>query len=81
MRLVWFTTTLSILGYTALAFDTWVHGAPRVSNHHPDIILAGLAVTGLVIAQQVRRIRALTAATEPAAGHCRDSQTRTSAME
>jgi serine/threonine-protein kinase len=81
VRLVWFTTTLSILGYSALAFDTWVHGAPHVSNHHPDIILAGLAVTGLVIAQQVRRIRALTAATEPAAGHWQDGQASTSLME
>ena len=35
----------------------------------------------VVIAQQVRRICALTAATEPAAGHCQDSQTSTSAME
>lgn len=77
VRLVWFTTTLSILGYTALAIDAWMRCAPRVSNHHPDIILAGLAVTGLVIAQQVRRIRALTAAREPAASHSREIQTRT----
>jgi serine/threonine protein kinase len=77
VRLVWFTTTLSILGYTALAVDAWMRGAPRVSNHHPDIILAGLAVTGLVIAQQVRRIRALTAAREPAASHAREGQTQT----
>ncbi len=78
VRLVWFTTKLSILGYSVLAFDTWVHGAPHISNHHPDIILAGLAVTGLVIAQQVRRIRALTAATAPAAGNWQDGQASTS---
>jgi len=77
VRMVWFTTTLSILGYSALAADAWVHGAPHISNHHPDIILAGLAVTGLVIAQQVRRIRALTAATEPAASLWQDGQTST----
>ena len=44
---------------------SWLRDAPRGSNHHPDIILAGLALTGLVVAQQVRRIRALTEAGEP----------------
>jgi len=77
VRMVWFTTTLSILGYSALATDAWLHGAPHVTNHHPDIILAGLAVTGLVIAQQVRRIHALTAAREPSASHAREGQTQT----
>ena len=59
VRLVWLTTALSMLGYWLLAIDAWLRNAPRDSNHHPDIVLAGLAVTGLVIAQQVRRIRAL----------------------
>ena len=53
-------------GLPLLAIDAWLRDAPQDSNHHPDIILAGLAVTGLVIAQQVRRIRALSAAREPA---------------
>ena len=65
VRLVWLTTALSMLGYGILAIDAWLRDAPRDSNHHPDIVLAGLAVTGLVIAQQVRRIRALSAAKEP----------------
>ena len=66
VRLVWLTTALSMLGYGILAIDAWLRDAPRDSNHHPDIVLAGLAVTGLVIAQQVRRIRAFSAAREPA---------------
>jgi serine/threonine-protein kinase len=65
VRLVWLTTVVSMSGYSLMAFDAWLRDAPRDSNHHPDIILAGLAVTGLVVAQQVRRIRALTAAARP----------------
>jgi serine/threonine-protein kinase len=68
VRLVWITTAASILGYSALALDAWLWDAPRDSNHHPDIVLAGLAVTGLIVAQQVRRIRAVTAAGQPAGG-------------
>ena len=66
VRLVWLTTALSMLGYLILATDAWLRDAPRDRNDHPDIVLAGLAVTGLVIAQQLRRIRALSAAKEPA---------------
>jgi serine/threonine-protein kinase len=66
VRLVWLTTALSIVGYGILAIDAWQRGVPQDKNHHPDIVLAGLAVTGLVIAQQVRRFRALSAASEPA---------------
>jgi serine/threonine-protein kinase len=65
VRLVWLTTVLSMVGYGILAIDAWLRAAPHDSNHHPDIVLSGLAVTGLVIAQQVRRIRALSAAKEP----------------
>jgi hypothetical protein len=65
VRLVWMMTALSMLGYGVLAIDAWLRGAPRDKNHHPDIVFAGLAVTGLVIAQQVRRIRALSAARDP----------------
>jgi hypothetical protein len=67
VRLVWLTAVLSMLGYIVLAADVLLRNAPRDSNHHPDIILAGLAVTGLVVARQVRRIRALTEAGEPPA--------------
>ena len=66
VRLVWLTTAVSMLGYLVLAVDAWLRDAARDANHHPDIVLAGLAVTGLVVAQQVRRIRALTTAGHPA---------------
>ena len=65
VRLVWLSSVVSIVGYSLLALDTKLRLAASSSNHHPDIILAALALTGLVIAQQVRRIRALTAATDP----------------
>ncbi len=61
VRLVWLTTALAMLGYSILATDAYLRGLPRDSNHHPDIILTALAVTGLIIAQQVRKVRALTA--------------------
>jgi serine/threonine-protein kinase len=65
VRLVWFTTGLSMVGYCLLAVDAYLRNIRYDDNHHPDIVLAGLAVTGLVIAQQVRRIRALAAAKAP----------------
>jgi serine/threonine-protein kinase len=66
VRLVWLTTGVSMVGYSLVAVDAWLHDTPRDANHHPDMILMGLAVTGLVVAQQVRRIRAMTAAGQPA---------------
>jgi serine/threonine-protein kinase len=66
VRLVWLTTGLSMIGYSLLAVDAYLRNIRYDDNHHPDIVLAGLAVTGLVIAQQVRRIRALSAARGPA---------------
>ncbi|WP_165228948.1 serine/threonine-protein kinase [Aquisphaera insulae] len=60
LRLVWLTAGLSILGYSALILDAWLRGAPQDHNSHPNIVLSCLAVTGLVVAQQVRRTRALT---------------------
>ncbi|MFO0958351.1 MAG: serine/threonine-protein kinase [Isosphaeraceae bacterium] len=55
-RLVWLTTALSVAGYLAIAYPR-----PEEPNHHPDIIAALLLVTGLVVAQHVRRMRALSA--------------------
>jgi serine/threonine-protein kinase len=60
VRLVWLTTALAMLSYSILAADAFLRGLPRDSNHHPNIILTALAVTGLIIAQQVRGRRALT---------------------
>ena len=65
VRLVRLATVVSMVGYTLLVTDLLLRDVPRGSNHHPDIVLMGLALTGLVIAQQVRRIRSLTAANQP----------------
>ena len=59
VRLVWFTTFLAMSCYAALAFDsyvqhTWVH------KQYPNAFLAALAVTGFVVARQVRRMGSLS---------------------
>jgi serine/threonine-protein kinase len=64
VRLVWLTTALSIIGYSALALDAFLRGVRVDSNHHPNIVIAVLAVTGFVVDLQVRRIRALSAASD-----------------
>jgi hypothetical protein len=60
IRVVWFTTAISMLGYGALAFDTWRRGGLTDSNHYPNVILPVLVVLGFLNGQQVRRIRALS---------------------
>lgn len=60
IRLVWFTTAISMLGYGILAFETWRREGPTDSNHYPNIILPALVVLGFLIGQQVRQIRALS---------------------
>ncbi len=60
IRVVWFTTGISMLGYAALAFDTWRRGGLTDSNHYPNVILPVLVVLGFLNGQQVRRIRALS---------------------
>jgi serine/threonine-protein kinase len=62
VRLVWLTTAFSLAGYTALVTDAWLRNVQHDSNHHPDIVLTGLVVSGFVVAQQVRRLRVLTEA-------------------
>lgn len=56
VRLVWWTTALAIAGYLAIAYPK-----PAAPNHHPNVIAGLLLVTGLVVAQQVRRLRSLSA--------------------
>jgi tRNA A-37 threonylcarbamoyl transferase component Bud32 len=60
VRLVWLTTGLSMAGFAALALDVFRRGVPTGSNHHPNIFLAALGVTGFVIAYQVKRNWALS---------------------
>jgi serine/threonine-protein kinase len=65
VRLVWLTTALAMAGYAALALDVSLRRQHLDSNHHPNILLAALAVTGFVVAQHVRRIWALGASIDP----------------
>ena len=66
IRLVWFTTAISMIGYGGLAFETWRKNHVTDSNHYPNIILPALVVLGFLIGQQVRRIRALSPVDIPA---------------
>ena len=65
IRVVWFTTAISMLGYGALAFHTWSRGGLTDSNHYPNVILPVLVVMGFLNGQQVRRIRALLPVERP----------------
>jgi serine/threonine-protein kinase len=56
VRLVWVTTALAIAGFLALAYPR-----PTVSAFHPNVVVILLAVTGYVVAQQVRRFQSLNA--------------------
>ena len=61
IRLVWFTTAISMLGYGSTGLRNLADAAGLTdSNHYPNIILPALVVLGFLIGQQVRRIRALT---------------------
>jgi serine/threonine-protein kinase len=59
VRLVWFSTGLSMACYAVLAMNSysrhdWVH------YQYPNAFLAALAVTGFVVARQVRRMGSLS---------------------
>jgi eukaryotic-like serine/threonine-protein kinase len=59
VRLVWFTTGLSMICYAIIAIDSnnlhpWVH------KQYPNAFLAALVVTGFVVARQVRRMGSLS---------------------
>ncbi len=65
--LVWFTTGLSIVCYLLLYFDSVLHRVPvppelvtREEWQYPNIFVASLALTGFVVARQVKRILALS---------------------
>jgi serine/threonine-protein kinase len=60
VRLVWLTTAWAVAGYASLALDAFLRGVSSDSNHHPNIVMAALAVTGFVVAHQVKRIWALS---------------------
>jgi len=61
VRLVWFTTVLAEVGYGFLYVDHWRHQAAAWRPaQYPNIFIAALAVTGFVVARQVKRIWALS---------------------
>jgi serine/threonine-protein kinase len=67
VRLVWITTFLAMLAYTWLYIDAallWRAGRlawrPSPDLQHPNIFLAGLFLTGYVVARQVQRILLLS---------------------
>ena len=59
VRLVWFTTGLAMACYAGLAVDSYMHTA-WAHNKFPNAFLVALAVTGFVVARQVRRIGSLS---------------------
>jgi serine/threonine-protein kinase len=59
VRLVWFTTVLAMICYAVLAFDSYAKH-PWVHYQYPNAFLAALAVTGFVVARQVRRMGSLS---------------------
>jgi predicted Ser/Thr protein kinase len=67
VNVVWFTTGLSIACYLLLYVDSALHRIPippelaiRENWQYPNIFVASLALTGFVIARQVKRILALS---------------------
>ncbi len=59
VRLVWFTTGLAMICYAWLAIDSYMHSV-WVHNKFPNAFLVALAVTGFVVARQVKRIGSLS---------------------
>jgi serine/threonine protein kinase len=60
VRLVWTTTLLSEAAYAALLLVTYARGVTDAKDQWANIFMAALAVTGFVVAQQVRRLRAVS---------------------
>ena len=68
VRLVWITTGLAMLAYAWLYVDAAAvtgetdgsPGIPAPTWSHPNIFLAGLLLTGYVVARQVKRILLLS---------------------
>lgn len=58
--LVWLATALAETGYGLLVLDAWLRGTLWRNDHHPDIVLAAIAVTGFVVARQVKRLLVLS---------------------
>ena len=60
VHLVWATTVLAELGYGLLVLEKMTSHSPWKTAQYPNIFMAALAVTGFVVARQVKRIWALS---------------------
>jgi eukaryotic-like serine/threonine-protein kinase len=67
VNLVWITTALAMSAYSWLYIDAalrwhdgWVSWSPSPDLQHSNVFLAGLLLTGYVVARQVRRILLLS---------------------
>jgi serine/threonine-protein kinase len=58
--LVWLTTALAEAAYGLLVLDARWRGALWQHYHHPNIVMAAIAVAGFVIARQVKRLMVLS---------------------
>jgi serine/threonine protein kinase len=58
--LVWLATALAEASYALLVLDAWLRGTLWRHDHHPNIVMASIAVTGFVVARQVKRILTLS---------------------
>lgn len=64
LRLVWFATAASMLGYVCLlGWAVWIEPARnvRVPRYHELIFLTALAIGGIIQGQVIRRVKALAA--------------------
>ncbi|MBX6311583.1 MAG: serine/threonine protein kinase [Isosphaeraceae bacterium] len=59
-HLVWFTTTLAVASYGLLVYASSLQGPWPGALHRHILFMAVLAVSGLIVGYQVRRVRALS---------------------
>jgi serine/threonine-protein kinase len=60
VELVWLATALAEVGYGLLVVDARLRGSLWQHDHHPNIVIAAIALTGFVVARQVKRLLALS---------------------
>jgi serine/threonine-protein kinase len=60
VHLVWVTTAMAEAAYGLLILDKMLSNTEWKSTQYPNIFMAALAVTGFVVARQVKRIWALS---------------------
>jgi serine/threonine-protein kinase len=60
VRLVWFTTAISVAAYGFLVIDSYEHWKGHQQPHHHIIFAVALVLLGFMVAYQVQRVRALS---------------------